>query len=249
VYLLFLDESGTPGEEVFALGGVAMRASDWPRISREWQECLAAVEWPDDLELKWSGTASGRVPPDVADAAYSCLSGLAVTCFVTILYPHMSGYDAFFASDEDTYATALTFVSERYQRFLANQDAYGAVVLDSRRPEMDERVRHFFRRIQRDGTEFAELDRIVDGLLLGPSHHSLGLQLADLVVGCARAATLGLGENSRRLKELSGVFARHPSSGQIDGVGIKYFPDSVKPDSVPRPRLFDPDGQPGKDRE
>jgi hypothetical protein len=240
MYLLFLDESGTPADDLFALGGVAIKASDWPLVRARWNDCLEAAEWPSDRELKWSGTASGEVPPDTADAVYSCLAGLPVVCFATILYPHFDGYDEFFGTDEHTYATALTFIAERYQRFLSNKDEYGVIVLDSRRPDMDEPVRRFFRRIQQEGTQFAELDRIVDGLLLGPSHHSLGLQLADLVVGCTRAATFALGDNTRWFRQLEAVFARHPSSGQISGVGVKYFPDSVKPDQRPGNRLFDP---------
>lgn len=193
-----------------------------------------------DKELKWSGTASGEVPPDVADAAYGCLASLPIDCFVTVLYPTMSGYDEFFSTDEDTYATALTFIAERYQRFLSNHDSYGVIVLDSRRRETDDRMRRFFTRIQQEGTPFAELERIVDGLLLGPSHFSLGLQLADLVVGCSRSATFNMGENRRRFRELQTVFARHPSSGEVDGVGMKFFPDSTKPEQVPDVRLFDP---------
>jgi hypothetical protein len=246
MYLLFLDESGTPADDVFALGGVAIRAADWWLARTRWTECLEQAGWPQERELKWSGTQSGEVPPGTADAAYECLASLPVVCFATILYPRINGYEEFFGTDEDTYATALTFVAERYQRFLSYQDAWGVIVLDSRRPEMDERVRRFFGRIQREGTAFAELDRLVDSLLLGPSHHSLGLQLADLVVGCTRAATFGLGENSRRLKQLESVFARHPSSGEISGVGLKYFPDSVKPEQLPGSRLFDPRGETGE---
>ena len=240
MYLLFLDESGTPADDVFALGGVAIRASDWTLVRTRWDDCLRAAGWPSDRELKWSGTVTGAVPPDTADAVYSCLAGLPLVCFTTILYPQSDGYDEFFGSEEDTYATALTFVAERYQRFLSNNDQYGVIVLDSRRPDMDEPVRRFFTRIQHEGTQFAELDRIVDGLLLGPSHHSLGLQLADLVVGCTRAATFSMGDNTRWLRQLEPVFARHPSSGQVSGVGLKYFPDSVKPDQTPGSRLFDP---------
>ncbi len=62
------------------------------------------------------------------------------------------------------------------------------IILDSRRREVDDRMRRFFDRLQREGTPFAELDRIVDSLLLGPSHFSLGLQVADLVVGATLAA-------------------------------------------------------------
>ncbi|MBK8293706.1 MAG: DUF3800 domain-containing protein [Solirubrobacterales bacterium] len=240
MYLLFLDESGTPDDEVFALGGIAVRADEWHVLRERWDECLRDAGWPLDKELKWSGTVNGEVPPDVADAAYECLAKLPVECFVTVLYPKMSGYEEFFGSDENTYATALTFIAERFQRFLSNHDSYGVIVLDSRRRETDDRMRRFFTRIQRDGTPFAELERIVDGLLLGPSHFSLGLQLADLVVSCSRAATFNLGENSRRLKVIKRAFATNPSTGEVDGVGMKYFPDSTKPEKPPEVRLFNP---------
>jgi len=74
------------------------------------------------------------------------------------------------------------WLAERYQRFLARNDAYGTVVLDSRMEDQDARLRRFFERLQRDGTPYVSLGRIVDSLLLGPSHHSIGLQAADLIV-------------------------------------------------------------------
>ncbi len=86
--------------------------------------------------------------------------------------------------------------------------------------------------------------RIVDSLLLGPSHFSLGLQLADLVVGPARASQIGLGDGSRRHKQLvESVYNRHPASNEVDGVGLKIFPDSTKPkeqQEAPEVRLFNP---------
>ena len=90
--------------------------------------------------------------------------------------------------DEDTYATALTFLAERFQRFLADRDSHGIMVIDSRRPEVDDRMRRFFERLQREGTPYQRLDRIVDALFLGPSHYSIGLQAADLVVASTLAA-------------------------------------------------------------
>jgi hypothetical protein len=240
VYLLFLDESGTPEDAVFALGGVAVKAEDWHVLRRRWDDCLESAAWPAERELKWSDTATGVVPPDVADAVYECLPTLPINCFVTMLYPEMSGYEEFFATDEDTYSTALMFLAERYQRFLHHHDSYGVIVLDSRRRETDDRLRRFFTRIQKEGTPFAELERIVDGLLLGPSHFSLGLQLADLVVSCSRAATFSPGDNKRWFKGLEPVFARHPSTGEVDGVGMKYFPDSTRPEDPPQVRLFNP---------
>jgi hypothetical protein len=53
--------------------------------------------------------------------------------------------------DRQTVVVRMT-IAERYQRFLAQEDSYGAIVLDSRRREVDDRMRKFFTRIQREGT-------------------------------------------------------------------------------------------------
>jgi hypothetical protein len=50
------------------------------------------------------------------------------------------------------------------------------------------------------------LERLDDALLLGPSHYSIGLQAADLVVA-----------SGPRL-------ARHPDTGETDGVGLVVWP-------------------------
>ncbi|MCO5316694.1 MAG: DUF3800 domain-containing protein [Solirubrobacterales bacterium] len=241
MYLLFLDESGKPEDGVFALGGVAIRADRWREVKERWELCLDQSGWPREKELKWSGTQTGEVPPDVADAVYGCLSGLPVQALVTILYPEMGDpeiREKFFSGPDATYDTALTFIAERYQRFLAHENGYGAIVLDSRQFEADNHMRRYFDRIHTEGTEFSGLDRIIDGLLLGPSHHSLGLQLADLVVGPTRAAKIRLGDASRYFSQLDPLFMRHPVDGELDGTGLKIFPRDSRP--ADENRLFDP---------
>ncbi|MGB0093504.1 MAG: DUF3800 domain-containing protein, partial [Solirubrobacteraceae bacterium] len=122
-----------------------------------------------------------------------------------------------FGTREDVYTQSLMWLAERYQRFLSRNDTHGAVVVDSRRPEMDERLRRFFERRQRDGTPYVRLERIVDALLLGPSSHSIGLQTADLVVASALAAQRAPGDASRYHKQLLPRFdspPRHPSAGR-----------------------------------
>ncbi len=240
MHLLFLDESGKPGDRLFAVGGAAIRAADWHGLRDLWEATLDEAAWPRDKELKWSGTRTGEVPPDCADRIYAALAKAPITCFTTILKP-LAGREShpdFFATDEDTYATALTFLAERFQRFLAREDSYGAIVLDSRRRDVDDRMRRFFDRLQREGTPYADLGRIVDSLLLGPSHFSLGLQLADLVVGCTVAAQRGPGDGSRWHRQLLPRFASHPDTGEVEGVGLKRFPDPIKAEAPPPSKLF-----------
>ena len=59
-----------------------------------------------------------------------------------------------------------------------------------------------------------KLERIVEGLFLGPSHHSIGLQCADLVVAITAAAERGGGQARGYLKTLLPRFARHPGDGR-----------------------------------
>jgi hypothetical protein len=55
---------------LFALGGIAVRDTDWPELRRVWQETLPAAGWPLDREIKWHGIRTGEVPPALADAVF-----------------------------------------------------------------------------------------------------------------------------------------------------------------------------------
>ena len=78
-----------------------------------------------------------------------------------------------------------------------------------------------------------------EALFLGPSHYSIGLQAADLVVASTLASSGGqLGDASRWYKQLQPRFARHPATGQLDGVGFKVFPGRIKGAEEPASKLF-----------
>ena len=128
MHLLFLDESGQLAEKkFFALGGIALRDSDWPFLRELWQSTLAEHGWPADREVKWHGIRTGEIPPALADAVVSALARAPVTCYVTLLEIELglSAAPEFFATDEDTYATGLMFLAERFQHLLAAEDDLG----------------------------------------------------------------------------------------------------------------------------
>jgi hypothetical protein len=240
VHLLFLDESGQLSERrFFALGGVALRDGDWHALRDVWQATLAAHGWPPDREVKWHGIRTGDVPPALADAIVDALGRSPIRCYVTLLDIELGATAApeFFSTDEDTYATGLMFLAERFQLLLQANDDVGMIVVDSRFREDDARLRRFFADLTKDGSPYSRLDRIVEGLFLGPSHYSIGLQCADLVCAITAAAERGNGQARGYLKKLLPRFAVHPATGGLDGVGLKRFPERV-----PRPhgknRLF-----------
>ena len=243
MYLLFLDESGSPEGRTFALGGVAIRADRWQELRNAWIAALDSEGWPHDKEAKWHGIRTGEVPPALADRLFENLAGTTMTCFVILLRPiagrRTEGLERFFSDEDGTYATALTFIAERFQRFLLVEDSYGAIILDSRRRDVDDRMRRFFERLQEEGTPFTALERIVDSLLLGPSHFSIGLQAADLVVASTLAGRSHMGDASRWHKQLMPRFARHPATGEVAGVGIKEFPAKLTGEPREPAKLFD----------
>jgi Protein of unknown function (DUF3800) len=242
LHLLFLDESGQLAEKkFFALGGIALRDSDWPFLRDLWHSVLVEHGWPADREVKWHGIRKGEVPPPLADAIVAALARAPVTCYVTLLEIELGLSEApeFFASDEDTYATGLMFLAERFQHLLAAESDLGMIVVDSRFREDDARLRRFFADLTYDGTPYSKLERIVEGLFLGPSQYSIGLQCADLVVAITAGAERGGGQARGYLKTLLPRFARHPATGELDGVGIKRFPELVRRPRE-KTRLFEP---------
>lgn len=244
VHLLFLDEAGTPVEREFVLGGVAVDASRWHELRSRWGAVASARGRPAEAEVKWVNLShTGQLANQLADV----LVESGVTAFVVELQTRegRTAAEALFASPDDVYATALMFIAERFQRFLVQRDDYGAIILDHREGTQDERLRRFFRRLADNGTPYTRLERIVDPILLSPSHHTLGIQAADLVVGSSlsvsRAHTPRISPKraaiAREVHErLLPCFARHPHTGAIDGVGIKRFPDSA---SATGGKLFD----------
>jgi hypothetical protein len=240
MHLLFLDESGKIDQGgLFALGGIAVRDTDWPELRRVWQETLAATGWPLDREVKWHGIRNGEVPPALADAVFAALAAAPFTAYVTLLDLELGAEREpdFFRSPEDVYATGLIFLAERFHHLLDAEDDLGLIVVDSRFREDDARLRRFFADLTKDGTPYMQLPRIVEGLFLGPSHHSIGLQCADLIVACTASAERGVGQARGYLKKLLPRFAVHPATGELDGVGLKRFPEEV-PRERGRHRLF-----------
>ena len=113
----------------------------------------------------------------------------------------------------------------------------GLIVVDSRFREDDARLRRFFADLQKDGTPYSRLDRIVEGLFLGPS---------PLLDRPPVRRPRRRDHRRRRARHRAGDaatcapsprFARHPATGAIDGVGLKRFPER-EPRQRDHHRLF-----------
>jgi len=216
-----------------------VRDTDWPALRQVWQETLSEADWPLDREIKWHGIRKDEVPPTLADAIFKALTAAPITAYVTLLDLELGPKlePDYFGSPEDIYATALMFLAERFHHLLDAEDDLGLIVVDSRFREDDQRLRRFFADLTKDGTPYMQLPRIIEGLFLGPSHYSIGLQCADLIVAMTANAERGPGQGRGYLRKLLPRFAVHPATGELDGVGLKRFPKQV-PRERGRHRLF-----------
>ena len=238
MHLLFVDESGTP-DKSFGVGGIAVRAADWPILREAWTAALARHEWPHDREIKWHAMTTGLVPPALAEDVVATLASAPITCLcIYIKIGAKQRRPDLFADPNDAYSEALMWLAERYQKLLEHEDSHGVVVLDQRDPESDGRIRRHFERLSREGTPYLELSRIIDAPLLAPSHYSIGLQAADVVVGTAVAAQKHLGDGSRFHKQLLPRFNRHPATGELDGVGMVVYPKRESGEEALPTKLF-----------
>ena len=235
VHLLFLDESGQLSERrFFALGGVAVRDRDWHTLRDLWQETLAAhalAGRPRGQVARHPHRRGSARRSRTRSCATIAARPSAATSTLLDIELGATAAPEFFATDEDIYATGLMFLAERFQLLLEGADDVGMIVVDTRFREEDARLRRFFADLTKDGSPYSRLDRIVEGLFLGPSHYSIGLQCADLVCAITAAAERGGGQARGYLKTLLPRFATHPATGALEGVGIKRFPEQV-----PRPR-------------
>ena len=140
MHLLFLDESGQLSErKLFALGGIALRDSNWDALSDLWQQTLEAHGWPADREVKWHGIRTGEVPPALADAVVAALARAPVACYVTLLDQEL-GLETAPESCEGSCGTSKgttmsgrggrgrRSVRRRFERLLAEDENYQALL-------------------------------------------------------------------------------------------------------------------------
>ena len=129
------------------------------------------------------------------------------------------------------------FLAERFHHLLDAVDDLGLIVVDSRFREDDRRLRRFFSDLTKDGSPYMQLPRIVEGLFLGPSHYSIGLQCADLIVAMTANADRGPGQGRGYMQSSCRGSRSTQRPESSTGSGLKRFPEQV-PREHGRNRLF-----------
>lgn len=249
MYLCFIDESGAPPKRgastprpYFVLAGVIIHEAQWHEIARELSLLRKTSAFKVFGEIKWRffGTQNTDTRNSVAHLSiesrdefrrrmFAILtkrkSVKIIACVTKIENAYKKSY---IKDEEDLYFHTYKPLTERFQYFLQDisrdvgVQQLGIIVADHRGKKQDESLRSSHQRIVEDKSSFtSKYSCYIETLFLTPSHLSVGIQFADMVVGA-----IGRGFNTgdwTYFQEFRQSIRTSPT-GKIDGHGIAKFP-------------------------
>jgi hypothetical protein len=126
------------------------------------------------------------------------------------------------SNQRELYHFAYKPLTERFQYFLQDRKSVGIIIADHRGRDDDRLLRaHHDTLIAKPGNTVSGYDRLIEGLLLQDSCHSIGIQLADFVAGAIhRAYSTKDGDLAKILKPR----IRAKKDGSVLGHGIVHHP-------------------------
>lgn len=241
MYLCFVDESGTPpsapsaAHPYFTLAAAIIAAADWSSVAGK----LLGFRLRHKLrgEMKWryfsprnsdvanplaTRTAEERKVLSLEFAHIIAASPVTIIACVTDVELAFS-YGSV-TCPQDLYHFAYRPITERFQYFLQDRQSYGIVVSDHRGRDSDRLFRaHHGHLIGQRSLMRTSYDRLIEGLFLQDSSHSVGIQIADYVAGAIHRAYNTA--DSAHATVLRRRF-RADASGSIMGYGLVHHPKS-----------------------
>lgn len=248
--IFFVDESGnpsSPGKEAtkhFVVGGLVIAEDQWHHIEQD-LNCLK-TQYAIKGEVKWRhfGQAIGReeegnslVHLDLIhrDELRAALFGIinkyqSNKVLTTVTHIPTAYEQPFVSSKHDLYWYTYKPLTERFQYYLQDlsrtvgSKINGIIVCDHREKNHDDTIRRLHANLLNAGVddEFSsKYENLIEGLFLAPSHLSIGIQLADVVVG---AVFRNFEKGDDRWFNMLKPSWRCSPQGDIDGYGLIKFP-------------------------
>lgn len=247
MYLCFVDESGSPphmekaaARRFFVIAGVMMHDADWHGIARDLQllrqrfGVVGEIKWrffgPDNTDADNSVAhldqrTRDRFRQEVFRLITSRRNVTLVACAVDAVAAYTLGY---VQSPEDMYHHAYRSVSEKFQHHLQDRSRemqgkqLGIIIADHRGKKQDEGLRMQHRQLVEEASGLvSRYENLVETLFLTPSHHSVGIQLADMAAGAVGRALNY--RDTKFVKLIIPAFRRSPG-GRTNGWGFIRFP-------------------------
>lgn len=244
--MLFMDESGTPpkpGQDApkyFVVGAVIIPMATWQSLRDAIQGQKIRLKLRGELKWRYFSPTNEDVcnpmrglPNDrrnaIRDELYQIIcahrSVKTLACVVSCAAAYRM---ASVNGPQDIYHLAYKGVTERFQYHLQEMSReigtkqLGIVVSDHRGRDDDKVLRGVHQKLLHSKGDFISFyDNFIEGLFLTPSHHSIGIQLADLVAG---AVWRRFERQDDRSFEALKPSLRTDRTGAIEGYGIIKSP-------------------------
>lgn len=247
MYLLFVDESGTPPpiksktSGYFVMAGLIIPENRWAGMRdkltglKRRRKYRGEIKWryfapsnkDDENPMKgWSMEEKNAMRADV----FSIITDTKSCKIIAGISESYAAYNLGNCnSQDDLYFMTYKPVTERFQYFMqdinkeAGTDSMGIIVADHRGRGDDDSMRHRHERlVHSSGGYTSTYKNLIEGLFFSPSHMSIGIQLVDMVAGAIwRAQSFG----DRTWFDVIRPSIRSCSrTGKIDGFGIVRIP-------------------------
>ncbi|MBM3566462.1 MAG: DUF3800 domain-containing protein [Alphaproteobacteria bacterium] len=244
--ILFVDDSGDTSikengdGQYFVLGGVIVPEYQWHRVRDE----VAAIKKSKNIEgeIKWRYFSPENrdpenpmkdLPPEerneIRTKIFSIIKStkslriISYVCSIGELKKKNPELEF-----DDVYRETYKPITERFQYFLQDmtreigRKENGIIVCDHRGPTDDRRLRELHASLLGSNAScVSRYDNLIEGLFIAPSHHGVGIQLADMVAGAVMRNFRS--KDDRWMNDLLPSF-RKSASGQIEGYGLVYVP-------------------------
>jgi Protein of unknown function (DUF3800) len=246
MYLLFVDESGTPPKpnnntiNYFVLAGLVIPEDRWSGMNdklsglKRSSQYYGEVKWryfapnntdADNPMIEWDQQRRNDFRNKVFSIITETKSCKIIACVSECPRAYSLGN---VNSQNDLYFRTYKPVTERFQYLLqditrtSGRDSFGLIVADHRGRGDDDKMRNQHERLIRESGQYtSNYENFIEGLFFSPSHMSLGIQLVDMVAGAIwRAQT----HNDRTWYDKLRLSIRSSPNGQIDGYGLCRFP-------------------------
>lgn len=247
--ILFLDESGTaPARNAvdknpyFVLGGLIVPEAQWKSLQSDLKRLKA--EYGVQGEVKWRyfipHPLSHKTTP-LSHLEIPQLDELRIKLFETVakyksfrviaaVVDTHAYYEKYPLRDaEDMYHDAFEAICARFQYYLQDMQRattgspyYGMVVIDERNRQQNKQLDDFhYDLLNNHDSHRADYNNLVEGLFIAASHHSVGVQFADLMAG-AVYRKVSKGDSS--FYDIISANIRRSPSGDVNGYGIVSVP-------------------------
>jgi hypothetical protein len=246
MYLIFLDESGTPPKpdksagQYLVIAGVIIPEGAWHGVKQDIDRIRRKYKIIGEIKWKHFGSKAKQDNNPVAhltkdekrtlrEAFFKIITARKALKIVSCVTCVESAYKMPTVKDQDDiYGLTYKGVTERFQYFLQDssritgQQQYGIIISDHRMHQDNERLKARHHDLIDQSSAFtSNYPNIIETIMFSPSHVSPGLQLSDMVAGSIhRAYQYSDGWYAALIKPA----LRTSSSGEIVGYGLVKMP-------------------------